>query len=133
MHFAFYVTFHVDGTQWGIYVPVSSILYLGLLFSTELHADWITCLKLGFRCLHQHELFHFATDYFASQLELLTGDPCSKPAQRLRDAKPGYIVLEEKLAPTFVTIGTNTAGMPTQLVTTNGWATDDAPDPQIEK
>src|SRR5438309_1406738 len=29
---AFYVTLHAEGTQWGIYVPISSILYLGRMF-----------------------------------------------------------------------------------------------------
>jgi hypothetical protein len=97
---AFYVTLHAKGAQWGIYIPISSILYLGHIFASTVTADWNTCLKLAFRCLHQHELFHFATDYFAVQLELLTGEPCSKPARCLRDPKFGYVVLEEKLANT---------------------------------
>src|SRR5262249_23289752 len=95
---AFYVTLHVTGAQWGIYIPVSSVLYLAVRFANETKADWSTCLKLAFRCLHQHELFHFTTDYFVTQLELLTGEPCFKPARRLRDPKLGYIVLEEKCA-----------------------------------
>lgn len=97
---AFYVTLHAKGAQWGIYVPISSVLYLGQIFASTVTADWNTCLKLAFRCLHQHELFHFSTDYFAAQIELLTGEPCSKPARHLRDPKFGYVVLEEKLANT---------------------------------
>jgi hypothetical protein len=95
---AFYVTLHAKGVQWGIYVRISSILFLGSVFSKETQADWNTCLKLAFRCLHQHELFHFATDYFASQIELLIGEPCMKPAHALRDLDLGYVVLEEKCA-----------------------------------
>jgi hypothetical protein len=97
---AFYVPLHVRGSQWGIYVPISSVLYLGMLFSKDTQADWNTCLKLAFRCLHQHELFHFATDYFTTQLELLMNEPCYKPARHLRDTDLGYILLEEKCANT---------------------------------
>jgi len=54
---------------------------------------------LSFRALHQHELFHFAVDYVASQREAILGKPCYLPARSLlRDPAAGYILLEEELA-----------------------------------
>jgi hypothetical protein len=63
-----------------------------------LKVDLKTRIRIAFRALHQHELFHFAVDYMASQWEAISGKPCHKPARALRDRARGYIVLEEQLA-----------------------------------
>jgi hypothetical protein len=95
---AWYVTFHVRGAQWGIYMPLSSIAFMiGRVFSS-INAAPEDLLKLAVRSLHQHELFHFAMDYASSQVEILTKRPCHKPARSLRDERYNYIVLEERLA-----------------------------------
>ena len=93
-----YVTFHARGVQWGIYIKLSSVLYLASLMFKFLEADAETRLRIAFRAIHQHELFHFATDYMSAQWELITGQPCHKPARVLRDDKAGYNILEEALA-----------------------------------
>ena len=95
---AWYVTFHVTGIQWGIYVRASSLLYLAASTFGRLGTDLNTKLQIAFRALHQHELFHFAVDYMSSQVEGIRGTPCHKPARWLRDKETGYIVSEEKLA-----------------------------------
>jgi hypothetical protein len=64
----------------------------------HLKTDLETRLRIAFRALHQHELFHFAVDYMASQWEGITGKACHKPARGLRDRDRGYILLEEQLA-----------------------------------
>ena len=60
-----------------------------------------TKLLLAIRALHQHELYHFAVDYYCSQIEALTGKPCHSPGRNLRDRKLGYYPLEEGLANAF--------------------------------
>jgi len=95
---AWYVTFHGKGVQWGIYIPVSSISYLMTSVFGPLNCDSLTKSKMAFRMLHQHELFHFAVDYMAAQLEAIVGLPCHKPARDLKDKLLGYILLEEQLA-----------------------------------
>jgi len=95
---AWYVSFHMRGAQWGIYIPLSSIAFMiGRVFSS-INAAPEDLLKLAVRSLHQHEMFHFAMDYASSQIEILTKRPCHKPSRSLRDERCNYIVLEEQLA-----------------------------------
>jgi hypothetical protein len=75
---AWYVTFHGKGVQWGIYIPVSSIVYVIVKLFNNLAPDIHTKALLAFRILHQHELFHFATDYMAAQWEAITLRPLSE-------------------------------------------------------
>lgn len=93
-----YVSFHARGAQWGIYVPMSGIAYLMKHGFSDLSADPITKLRIAFRAIHQHELFHFAADYTAAQWESILGKPCFVPARRLRDDQFGYNLLEEECA-----------------------------------
>jgi len=97
---AWYVSFHnKPPVKWGIYIPVSSLLYLSETWLYGLPTDLYTRILLAFRALHQHELFHFGTDYMAAQWEVITGRPCYVPAQAsLKDPSLGYIFNEEKLA-----------------------------------
>jgi hypothetical protein len=96
---ACYYSFHQRGTQWGIYVYATSLLYLAATVFDHLPVDPNTKLQLSFRALHQHELFHFAVDYMASQWEAIVEKACYVPARsRLRDPAAGYILLEEELA-----------------------------------
>jgi len=95
---AWYMTFHVKGVQWGIHIPMSSIVYLAIDTFGSLTTDWLTKLRIAFRALHQHELFHFAVDYMSAQWEAITSRPCHRPARGLKDPGAGYILLEEELA-----------------------------------
>src|SRR5207249_2015923 len=95
---AWYVSFHQEGIQWGVYMPVTGIALTALGAFGRLQCDFQTKLRLAFRLIHQHELFHFAVDYASAQLEVLGGRPVWVPARdRLRGPK-GYKVREEKLA-----------------------------------
>jgi hypothetical protein len=93
-----YVTFHARGVQWGIYIKSSSVLTVAAMMFKHLAADIETRLRIAFRAIHQHEIFHFATDYMSAQWELITGRPCHQPARALRDKVAGYNTLEEALA-----------------------------------
>jgi hypothetical protein len=93
-----YVTFHGRGVQWGIYIKSSSVLTLAAQMFKHLATDIETRLRIAFRAIHQHEIFHFATDYMSAQWELITGRPCHQPARTLRDKIAGYNILEEALA-----------------------------------
>lgn len=95
---AWYVTFHATCTQWGIYVPVSRLVFLAATLFGELATSPDVKLQLAFRALHQHELFHFAADYMAAQWEGILARPCHKPARKLRDSELGYCLLEEQCA-----------------------------------
>jgi len=93
-----YVTFHARGVQWGIYIKSSSVLTLATTTFERLAADMETRLRIAFRAIHQHEIFHFATDYMSAQWELIAARPCHQPARGLRDKIVGYNLLEEALA-----------------------------------
>ena len=99
---AWYLPFHAHNVQWGIYIPVSSLLYMALGPLDRLSCSFEVKILLAFRALHQHELFHFAVDYFCSQLECLTGRPCHKPGMALRDPTLGYNLIEEGLANAYM-------------------------------
>jgi len=95
---AWYLPFHAHNVQWGIYVPASSLIYMANGPLNQLSCPVEVKVLLALRALHQHELFHFAVDYFCSQLECLTGLPCHKPGRALKDLNLGYNLLEEGLA-----------------------------------
>lgn len=99
---AWYMPFHAPGAQWGVYIPVSSLVYMAGEILARPNAGAEEKLRLAFRALHQHELFHFATEYMSSQWEAITGQPCYKPARALKDSDNdpmrGYILQEEELA-----------------------------------
>ena len=100
--FAWYVSFHAIGAQWGIYISTTGIRYM---FNHVLHnidVPFNTKLRLAIRAIHQHEIFHFACDYMAGQFELLTGEPIWVPSRQLKTKEWGsespYIEEEEALA-----------------------------------
>ncbi len=93
-----YVPFHANGDQWGIYVPMSGIAHIMVDVIWDLQTDLLTKFRIAFRAIHQHELFHFAVEYMAGQWEALTEKPCWNPARGLKDADRGYYLLEEECA-----------------------------------
>jgi hypothetical protein len=94
---AWYASFHVRGPQWGIYLPISSIVGMaGTVFGATT-LDLSAKMRLAAHVLHQHELFHFAVDYMTALWELTHQRPCWKPGRNLRRTS-GYYELEEQLA-----------------------------------
>jgi hypothetical protein len=95
---AWYVPFHYPKVQWGIYIPTSSIVFLAItVFLPLKNCSLEQALRLAVRALHRHEIFHFAMDYFAAQIEVLTREPCFLPSRALK-APHGYNLLEEGVA-----------------------------------
>ncbi len=98
-----YVSFHNPGLQWGIYVPISGIVYLIQHAFAGLSAPIATKSHLAFHAILNHELFHFATDYAIAQAELSHQEPWYVPAQEaFRADKPDYCVTEEQLANAYM-------------------------------
>ncbi|MDO8526475.1 MAG: hypothetical protein Q7T03_02170 [Deltaproteobacteria bacterium] len=95
---AWYVSYHYRGLQWGIYIPISSLVFLAYNVFGSLPCNGLTKIKLAFRALHQHELFHFSTDYMTSQIELITRKPCHVISRPKLKNNGGYIAWEEQLA-----------------------------------
>lgn len=59
--------------------------------------------KLAFHSILNHELFHFATDYAVSQLEMIWSDALWVPArEEIRGNEPHYLEIEEKLANAYM-------------------------------
>ena len=94
---AWYISFHIRGPQWGIYLPISSIVGVAREIFADSGLDNFQRMRLAAHVLLQHELFHFSVDYMTLFGELATGRPCWKPARGLRKAL-GYYGREEKLA-----------------------------------
>ncbi len=94
---AWYVSFHLRGRQWGIYLPVTSIVGVAETVFGSTKLELAAKMKLAAHVMHEHELFHFAVDYMCGLWELADGHPLWKPGQNLR-THAGYYELEEKLA-----------------------------------
>jgi hypothetical protein len=96
---AWYVPFHTKSPEWGIHIPVSSIAIFAREAFSTVTADATVRWKLALRAMHQHELNHFAVEYFTAIWELLHGERTFFPSQhRLYDQRLGFIVSEERLA-----------------------------------
>lgn len=93
-----YLSFHVRGAQWGIYIRDLAIEQIAHRELSTLQVPIDVKRRIAFRVIHQHELFHFAVDYFTAQVELLLRTPCWIPGRELRRNEPPYYSLEEQLA-----------------------------------
>jgi len=97
---AWYVSFHRDPTNWGIYIPVTGLLRFAhhLVPAGALPQQaWEDVLRLAMRALLAHERMHYGIDYAAGQIELLFDTPCYVPS-RASLSRGGYIPDEEQLA-----------------------------------
>lgn len=100
---AWYVSFHVSGGAWGIFIPTSSLLYLELRHFKSLRLSQNTKRQVAINLLLEHELFHFATDCVCAQWEIFLTTPCWRAITQSRlDKKLAYIELEEALANAYM-------------------------------
>ena len=97
----YYLSFHITGVQWGIYIPVTGIAYLLNNAFKGLQIPLATKAGLAFKAILSHELFHFATDYAVAQSELTFREPWWLQALNARNT-PRYNVIEEKLANAYM-------------------------------
>ena len=100
---ACYISFHVKGAQWGIYVPTSGIAYIVQNVLGKLSANFENKCRLAFHSLLSHELFHFATDYMVAQCEMIWEKAVWTSMLQLKQ-KSGlrYLEREEKLANAYM-------------------------------
>lgn len=94
---AWYLSFHLRGPQWGIYLPLSSIVGVAQELFRDSGLNISQRMRLAAHLLLQHELFHFSVDYMTLVGELATHCPCWKPGLNLRGGAHFY-EREEKLA-----------------------------------
>lgn len=94
-----YSPFHAIGVQWGVYIPLSGMVYLMQNVFADLPASAITKARLAFHAILHHELFHFATEYAIAQSELTQQQAWWAPANenRFRNGHK-YLPVEEMLA-----------------------------------
>lgn len=99
---AWYSSFHNTRAEWGIYIPQLSLVYVTRRWLKRLGLPLERKLQLAFRLLHEHELFHFATDYMVAQWEIVIGSPCWRVLMEQKRAMGTYVEQEEKLANAYM-------------------------------
>ena len=92
---AWYVSFHYNQKNWGIYLPVSSIHYLNEVFQIRVHSH-VNSDQVSKNVLFLHEIYHFLVDLAISQLELLTNHSIYRAHKRLyKNQARGFMSIEE--------------------------------------
>lgn len=96
---AWYVSFHRDPQNWGIYIPISGLLRFANHISPigPGPCGWVGVVNLALRGLLAHERIHYAVDYAAGQIELLFNAPCYIQS-RTTLSNGRYVPDEEQLA-----------------------------------
>lgn len=104
---AWYVSFHDDQCQWGIYVPLSSLALMDELYLSKLRIGRDRRLHLAWSALLLHEQMHFAVDYACAWLELILRAPIRREfTARFKGSSPpasfapseAYLEIEEAAA-----------------------------------
>lgn len=94
---AFYLPFHYYTTDWGIYIRARGVLSLARRFDergTGIHSEQ---LAAAYAILLEHERCHFAAEYAASRIEVVTAYGCYDPYFSYAAAAPH----EEALANSY--------------------------------
>ncbi len=100
---AWYSSFHFDSSDWGIFIPVSSLYYLEERVFRSASRSQERRLQMAFELILEHELFHFATDYACAQWEIIVRSPLWSFLTHQRLQKDGrYLVQEEKMANAYM-------------------------------
>ena len=99
---AWYSSFHNLRPEWGIYIPILSLVYIARSWLKRLGLPLQRKLQLAFRLLHEHELFHFATDYMVAQWEIALRVPSWAVLMEQKRATGTYIEEEEKIANAYM-------------------------------
>ena len=99
---AWYSSFHNTRAEWGIYIPLSSLVYIARRWFKRLGLPLERKLQVAFQILHEHELFHFATDYMVAQWEVVLSVPCWAVLMEQKRATGTYVAEEEKLANAYM-------------------------------
>jgi hypothetical protein len=98
---AWYVSFHRDKHNWGIYIPVTGLLRYAKKISPRplgYPHSWESVVRLALRSLLAHERLHYAVDYASSQIEILFERACYLKTQASLRGNSGHIEDEEQLA-----------------------------------
>lgn len=99
---AWYASFHNRSTDWGIYIPVTSVFHIADRWLNGSRAALRWKLEIAFSVLHRHELFHFAADYAVAQWELLLQSPCWAAFASKLASTGTYLDHEEMIANAYM-------------------------------
>ena len=95
---AWYHPFHISSSQWGIYIPLTSLHYIADRW-LDRRMGLARRASLALEILLSHEVVHHACEYAVAQFEIFLRAPCWAPArERLRGAKLNWFDDEEALA-----------------------------------
>jgi len=95
---AWYVPFHNNRENWGVYIPVTGLLQCANgIAPSGFKGLWLDLVELALRGLLAHELIHYVIEYRSAQLERLMEAPCYLAGQKAL-LQGGHVPLEEKLA-----------------------------------
>ncbi len=100
-----YMTFHQQRYQHGIYIPIKGILVMARDALAGLPVSMERRIELAFHAIFRHELFHFATDCMAANWELVSGREVYWKAKTAYRNAAGYVELEEALANAYMLRG----------------------------
>ena len=99
---AWYSSFHNTRAEWGIYIPILSLVYIARRWFKRLGLPLERKLQVALQILQEHELFHFATDYMVAQWEVVLSVPCWIVLIEQKRATGTYVEEEEKLANAYM-------------------------------
>lgn len=99
---AWYVSFHNTEHEWGIFIPMSSVHYLGDKLFKRLGMKADKRVHVAFEMLLHHERFHFWTDYALTQYELAFDTALATPLHEQLHAQGRYLEIEEALANAYM-------------------------------
>jgi len=97
---AWYVSFHRDPMNWGIYLPISGLFkFAGHIVPNNFNpVDFQSLVRLAARGLLAHERVHYAADFASAQLELMFDAPCYIDSRKALSLGFGHVPVEEQLA-----------------------------------
>lgn len=99
---AWYVSFHNSQDDWGIFIPMSSVHYLGDRLFKRLGMTADKRVNVAFELLLHHERFHFWTDYALTQFELAFDTALHAPLRKHLSNQGRYLEIEEALANAYM-------------------------------
>jgi hypothetical protein len=101
---AWYVSFHNNQRDWGIYIPLSSLALLDELYFDNLSIERDKRIQLGWSALLAHEQLHFAIDHACAWFELMLRAPIRREFVARLNSKPPVSIAEAEVSETYLEV-----------------------------
>jgi plasmid maintenance system killer protein len=98
---AWYTSFHRKQSEWGIFIPISSLYFIADNWFENLRVTIEKKLLYAFEILYFHESFHYAIDRNIASWELAFGLPFRENTSKLLPPNK-YLEIEEALANAYM-------------------------------